>query len=65
MELSRGQRLAVVDAFGHRRHKRYIAPANGTGVFACDEAEWDAASNEGREPEPDPFPWPLEDVEAE
>jgi hypothetical protein len=65
MELATGQRLAVLDAFGQMRHKRFIAPANGTGVYVCDEDEWDASEREGREPEPEPFPWPLEDVQAE
>ena len=61
MEIAAGQQLTVVDAFGQEWDKRVIAaPANGNGsVVTCGEDEWAAAHQAGRDPEPDPFPWPM------
>lgn len=58
-----GLLVEVTDALGRRFTKRVISDVNRSGAFpavwACSEAEWDEAQVEGREPEAEPFPWPL------
>lgn len=53
--------MTVRDALGTLRKKRVLS-AGRTAFVACDEDEWTEAHREDREPEPDPFAWPLEDV---
>jgi hypothetical protein len=65
MSVTVGQQVTVVDALGQHRAKRALSPLDADAFLACDEEEWEAAMREGREPEPDPFPWPAEAVQGE
>lgn len=63
--IERGTRITVTDAFGEDRVKRVLDLALGgryEAVWACSEEEWSAAELEGREPEAEPFPWPMRSV---
>jgi hypothetical protein len=60
---NRGDLIEVTDAGGVVRSKRVLASAEGSrflAVWACSEEEWAAAQGEGREPDAEPFPWPLD-----
>jgi len=62
MELVIGQRLEVIDALGKVWAKRALSPLtddNKPGFIACSEDEWAEAERQGRDPEPDPFAWPV------
>ena len=63
-----GVQIEVTDALGRTLLKRALSEIEDDGqfavVWACSEDEWVAASSEGREPRPDPFPWPVEDVKV-
>lgn len=63
--MQKGTQIEVTDAFGEVRAKRVLAPAEGgnyEAVWACSEEEWAAAAADDREPESEPFPWPLRSV---
>jgi hypothetical protein len=60
--IEKGTEIQVVDALGHRRAKRVLAEVHGgsyPAVWACSDDEWKAAQLDGRDPEPEPFPWPV------
>ncbi len=60
--IQRGTQIEVVDALGLHRAKRVLAEVHGgsyPAVWACSDEEWSAAQADGREPDPEPFPWPL------
>lgn len=63
-----GLGIEVTDAFGHTYRKRALSAVEDAGrfpvVWACSEEEWESAQREGREPEPELFPWPLASIEA-
>ena len=63
-EFKRGDLIIVRDARGRELRKRALGPVTQGGsfevVWACREEEWQAAQQEGREPEG--MPWPAEDV---
>jgi hypothetical protein len=66
--MDRGQEFTVVDALGVEHRKRAIASVEANGadprLLACDPEEWTAAQQEGRDPEPDPFAWPMSSVKT-
>jgi hypothetical protein len=59
-----GNRVAARDAFGQENPRRAISGVSAGHdfpvVWICREDEWEAAQQEGREP--DGVPWPAEDV---
>lgn len=60
---NKGDLIEVTDATGQVRSKRVLALAEGgsfPAVWACSDQEWSEAATEGREPEAEPFPWPLD-----
>lgn len=60
---NRGDLIEVTDACGLVRRKRVLAPAEGErflAVWVCSDSEWAAAEGEAREPDAEPFPWPLD-----
>lgn len=63
-----GREIEVRDAFGRTYRKRALSAVEDAGrfpvVWACSEEEWESAQQEGREPEPELFPWPLASIEA-
>lgn len=64
--ISEGTTFEVIDALGRTFRKRALSGVEATGaykaVWACSEDEWETARREGRSPEPEPFPWPLQSV---
>jgi hypothetical protein len=64
IETSKGQPIEVQDALGKRLRRVAAGPVDPgydfAVVWACRQEEWDAAQQEGREP--DCVPWPIEDV---
>jgi hypothetical protein len=64
MDVKAGDQIIVRDALGQDLQRRATSSADPgdefTVVWACREEEWDAAQEEGREP--DSTPWPIEDV---
>jgi hypothetical protein len=61
---SAGQPIEVRDAFGQVLKLIAVGPVDPgydfAVVWACRREEWEAAQQEGREPEA--VPWPIEDV---
>jgi hypothetical protein len=64
--IKRGDWLMADAADGDQRELRALGAVIAGGdfavVWACSPAEWDAAHDDGREPEG--IPWPAEDVQA-
>jgi len=64
--ITEGTPLEIVDALGRTFPKRALSAVERSGlypvVWACSEDEWAKAAREGREPDPETFPWPLEQV---
>jgi hypothetical protein len=65
-EIKRGDWVVAIDARGVELRRRALGgPMRGQNfmvVPVCRPEEWDAAEREGREP--DPIPWPAEDVKV-
>ena len=63
-DIERGAHVRAAAADGTERELRaltgVIAGGDFAVVWACSEREWEAAANEGREPEG--IPWPADDV---
>lgn len=66
--MRRGDAVEVTDALGRRFSKRALMPVEPPGhypaIWLCSEEEWVAAVRDGRDPEPEPFPWPLASIGA-
>lgn len=66
MQIERGQRIVVRDAFGEDLERIALGgPKRGEDfpvVWVCRPEEWDSAQAEGREPQG--VPWPREDVQS-
>lgn len=64
--IAKGTQIEVTDALQRTFSKRALAEVDHHGRFdsvsACSEEEWAAAEREGREPEPEPFAWPVRSV---
>lgn len=64
--IEKGTQIEVTDALGRRFSKRALTGINRGGdfesVWACSEEEWSAAEAEGRDPEPELFPWPVRSI---
>lgn len=66
--ITEGAAIEVADALGRTFVKRALSSVETTGsyaaVWACSEDEWRVAHAEGREPAPEPFPWPLDAIKV-
>lgn len=66
--ITAGTPIEVTDALGRTFTKRALTDVERAGrypaVWACSEDEWLDAERDGRDPEAEPFPWPLRSVRA-
>jgi hypothetical protein len=66
MEITRGDRVEVVNALGQHRERIALSSVmqghDFLVVWVCKPEEWEAARREGREPQG--MPYPREDVRA-
>ena len=67
-EIRPGAQIEVTDAAGRRFTKYAVSAVERSGAFpvvwACSVDEWDDATEESREPDAEPFPWPLRSIRA-